>query len=98
MTSLRRTAAGGYSLEDATPLETLIKDGPEKYLRGVDGLFKNMPKAVLSDKEEKKVRNGAAFETALPDGVYRVYGKEEFLAVCEAKAGKMKTVKSFFEV
>ena len=98
MTSLCRTVAGGYSLKDAIPLDTIIKDGAEKYLRGIDGLFIDFPKVIANDYEEKKIRNGAVFDTELADGRYRIYGKNEFLAVCEAKAGKMKTIKSFFEV
>ena len=49
MESLRRTAAGAYTIEDAIPLQTLIDaDQPEQYLRPVDSMFVSYPAVTLT--------------------------------------------------
>ena len=49
--------------------------------------------------EERLIRCGAEYETALADGVYRVYSEAgSFLMLGKAEGGTMKTIKNFFEV
>lgn len=65
MSSLRRTRAAGFSLEDAVPLaQVLESERPDGLLRTVDTYFTSFPSLSLSPVQAKKVRNGAA--TALP--------------------------------
>ena len=100
MAALRRVTAGEYTIGEAVPLQTLLEtENPEQYLRPVDSLFRNYPRITLSAKQEKCVRNGAAFSSTLNPGTYRVYGGNgEFLALTKVEDGIMSTVKSFFDV
>ena len=100
MASLRRTAAGEYTQAEAIPLQELLQtDAPEKYLRGVDTMFRNAPAVTLTANQEKRCRNGNAFSMELPDGTYRAYGQNgEFLMLARMESGVMSTIKSFFEV
>ena len=102
MSSLRRTMAAGFTLEDAIPLEQVrAAADPASLLLPVDCLFAGKPVLVLKSAEaEKKIRNGmTAVLSELAPGEYRVYGRDrEFLALCQAKGGKLTTIKSFFEV
>ena len=100
MESLRRTAAGAYTIEDAIPLQTLIDaDQPEQYLRPVDSMFVSYPAVTLTQKQELRCRNGNSFSIELPDDTYRAYSESgEFLMLAKVGSGVMSTIKSFFEV
>jgi tRNA pseudouridine55 synthase len=102
MASLRRTMAAGFTLEDAVSLEQIRTEAdPASLLLPVDCLFAGRPVLVLKSAEaEKKIRNGmTAVLPELPSGEYKVYSRDEiFLALCQAKGGKLTTIKSFFEV
>lgn len=99
MASLRRTAAGAYTKEEAIPLQTLINsENPQQYLLPVDSMFTRYPMLILTQKQEKCCRNGASFTFAGEAGTYRVYGQNgEFLALSKIEDGVMSTIKSFFE-
>ena len=100
MEALRRVTAGAYTIEEAVPLAELLEtEEPEKYLRHVDTMFAKYPAVTLSDKQEKRVRNGNSFSTALEPGTYRSYSADgEFLALSRVEDGTLSTIKSFFEV
>ena len=100
MAALRRVQAGEYTIDEAVPLQALLDaDNPEEYLRPVDSMFRNYPAVTLSDKQEKRCRNGNSFSVGLEPGTYRVYSKkDEFLALSRVEDGVMSTIKSFFEV
>ena len=102
MSSLRRTMAAGFTLEDAVTLEQVqAAADPASLLLPVDCFFAGRPVLVLKSVEaEKKIRNGmTAVLPELAPGEYRVYGRnQEFLALCRAQGGKLTTIKSFFEV
>ena len=100
MAQLRRVQAGEYTIEEAVPLQTLLDaENPEGFLRPVDSMFRNFPAVTLSDKQEKRCRNGNSFSMQLEAGTYRVYSKQnEFLALSRVEDGVMSTIKSFFEV
>ena len=103
MSALRRTEAGGFSVEDAltiSEIQALADAGElEKRLLPVDRLFAGNQTCRVSSEEEKKLRCGSSFPTSLPDGDYRVYGESgAFLMLGRAEDGRMHTVKSFFEV
>ncbi|MBR3979450.1 MAG: tRNA pseudouridine(55) synthase TruB [Oscillospiraceae bacterium] len=99
MASLRRTAAGAYTLDRAVPLQTLIEaENPESYLLPLDSMFEKYPAMTLTAKQEKCCRNGAGFTYPGENGTYRVYGQTgEFLALSQIEDGVMSTVKSFFD-
>ena len=103
MSALRRVEAGGFSVNEALKIgeiQALADAGAlEERLLPVDRLFADRPMCLAAPEDEKKLRCGSAFPTALPDGEYRVYGESgAFLMLGRAEQGSMRTVKSFFEV
>lgn len=100
MESLRRVTAGEYTIDEAVPLQTLLDaEKPEAYLRPVDSMFRNYPAVTLTEKQEKRCRNGNSFTRPMEDGTYRAYGAGgEFLMLAKVEDGVMSTIKSFFEV
>ena len=100
MESLRRVAAGEYTVGEAVPLQTLLDtEKPEKYLRDVDTMFRNYPAVTLTANQETRCRNGNAFSVSLAPGTYRAYSQGgEFLMLAKVDGGVMSTIKSFFQV
>ena len=100
MESLRRVAAGEYTVDEAVPLQTLLEtEEPEKYLRDVDTMFRNYPAVTLTANQETRCRNGNAFSVSLAPGTYRAYSQAgEFLMLAKVDGGVMSTIKSFFQV
>ena len=100
MAQLRRVSAGEYTIEEAVPLLQLLEaPEPEKYLRGVDTMFRDRPAVALTANQEKRCRCGNSFSVKLSDGTYRAYSQSgEFLMLAKVEDGVMSTIKSFFEV
>ena len=100
MASLRRVAAGEYTIEESVPLAQLLEtEEPEKYLRSVDTMFRNYPAVTLTEKQELRCRNGNSFSVNMQAGTYRAYGQNgEFLMLAQMEDGIMSTIKSFWEV
>jgi len=101
MSSLRRTMAGCYGLEQAVTMEEIVSmEAPESRLLPVDSMFADSPAYTVHENQLKAVYNGAAVKAgALADGTYRVYGPDgTFLLLGRAEKGQLKTIKSFFEV
>lgn len=100
MESLRRVAAGEYTIDEAVPLQTLLDtEEPEKHLRGVDTMFRNYPAVTLTANQETRCRNGNAFSVSLAPGTYRAYSQAgEFLMLAKVDGGVMSTIKSFFQI
>lgn len=101
MSGLRRTRAGGFDVRDALTIEEIERRGAENCLLPVDALFEGRPVVLLKDaRAEKALRNGmdVRFDADFT-GECRVYAESgEFLALCRAEGGALKTIKSFFEV
>ena len=106
MSSLRRTEAAGFTLDEAVPLETVVEAAQrgeaEGLLLRVDEYFarNGWNSAVkVSPQVEKRLRNGAAVHIPGVDGSFRVYGESgEFLGLGGTKDGTLRLVKSFYEV
>ncbi len=101
MESLRRTAAGSYTLDQAVPLaEVVAHPDPASLLIPIDSLFAHLPWVKLQERQMKLLLNGALVPASgLPNGEYRVYDPAGgFAALCRAEGGRLKTIKSFFEV
>lgn len=100
MASLKRTAAGVYTLEQSVGVEELVNDEERsKQLLPVDSLFEKYPAIVMTKAQEKCIRNGAAFTYKGTEGMFRIYSEEgEFLALARVMEGRLSTVKSFFGV
>ena len=100
MSSLRRTMAAGYTLADAVTIEDVQERG-ETLLRPLDSLFSQHPAlTVRSAGQEKRVSCGNPITLpGIPDGTYRVYGREgDFLCLSRAKGGELTSIKNFFGV
>jgi len=103
MSALRRTEAGAFRVDDAITISEAqrLRDAGEieQRLLPVDMLFSREKTCTASAQEEKRIRCGTEYRTALPDGLYRVYGESgAFLMLGRAEDGAMKTIKNFFEV
>ena len=103
MSSLRRTKSGVFSVEDAYTItevqEAADRGEADKLLLPADTLFAGYPELRADAASEKLLRNGCIVNASAPDGRFRVYSeKGEFLLLGDVKNGRMKTVKSFFEV
>ena len=103
MSSLRRTMAAGFTLEDAVTLDEVQQaEDPAKLLLPVDAYFAGRPVLLLKPELEKKVRNGMTVILPQAPGVSgecRVYGESgEFLALGKLSGKKLETIKSFFTV
>ncbi|MFB0920740.1 MAG: tRNA pseudouridine(55) synthase TruB [Oscillospiraceae bacterium] len=103
LSSLRRTAAGNYSVNDAHTLDEISElaqnGGLETILKPVDSLFEEFPSYSISEQQRKRALNGNSFEASLLDGKYRVYDENgSFLMLGNVENGIMSTVKSFFEI
>ena len=98
MSALRRTNAGPFDVRDAHTLSE-ISEGPERYIIPVDSLFSEHPAIELSAAQTAKLKCGNILNVSAKNGTYRVYGENgDFLALANISAGKLKTIKSFFEV
>lgn len=86
MSELCRTQSGIFTADESITLETLMAEG-EKHLIPPDRFFKDLPKISVSEKDEWRIRNGAAIKTELPRGTRcRVYSRTgEFLCVSESR-------------
>ncbi len=100
MAELRRVSAGEYTIEESVPLLQLLEEQePEKYLRGVDTMFRNHEAVTLTPNQEKRCRCGNSFSVKISDGTYRAYSQDgEFLMLAKVENGVMSIIKSFFEV
>ena len=101
MSSLRRTMAAGFTLEQAVTLEQIqANPDPAALLLGTDSLFAHLPELTLPEDAERKLRNGMTLVMPqVAPGEWRVYGQSgEFLALCRSEGGKLTTIKSFFNV
>jgi tRNA pseudouridine55 synthase len=100
MSSLRRTIAAGFSLEQSVPLADFqTAENPADFLLPVDTCFAQYAPFSLPAELERKVRNGMTVKVSgLTDGTYRVYSPDGvFLALSRAERGSLYTIKSFFE-
>ncbi len=100
MASLRRTAAAGFTIDEAVTLEQVQEKGAE-LLRPTDDYFRDCGSYTLkTPRQEHLCRNGNAFavKESLADGAsYRVYSAEgEFLCLSRYENGVLTSVKNFF--
>ena len=98
MSSLRRTMAAGFTLDQAVTLDQAQEQG-EALLLPTDSLFSHYPIFLLkSERAEKRVRNGNPLSvSSLADGTYRVYSQQgDFLCLSRCTAGTLTSLKNFF--
>ena len=102
MSALRRTAVGGYRVEDAHTMDELCalpREAAQRLLLPVDSLWPDAPQVTIGAKAERLARCGNPFTLSAPDGTYRIYtASGEFLLLAQVTDGTAVTIKSFFEV
>ena len=99
MAALRRTEASNFRIDEAVTLEDVAREG-EALLRPTDSLFRQYPAYTIpSAEQERKCLCGNSLRAKLPNGLYRVYGRDgAFLALSEAKDGTLTSKRNFFSV
>ena len=109
LTSLRRTYACGYTLENAVDIDTLrrlsAEGGIEKYIKSVDSIFLEYDSVNVTEKQAVRFNNGGALSLSLLNGLkseddgvlYRVYGGNTFLGlgVVNSEKGELAVKKRF---
>ena len=97
MAALRRTAAAGFTMDEAVTLEQ-AQEQREALLRPIDSLFRKYGAYTIPTvEEERRARCGNPLKANVADGVYRVYACDgTFLSLSEAKDGVLTAKKNFF--
>jgi len=104
MSSLRRTKAGMFTLQQAMTLPQLLafakENDPQELLMPVDALFSHYPPLIVELGQAEKLRHGAQVKDwHFAPGTYRVYSiTGEFLLLGKVENTVLSTIKSFFEV
>lgn len=103
MSSLRRISAGAFSVESAHSIDEVENAANEGQLVDimlpVDTLFSALPELKVTESTANRLKTGNIIKISAADGDYRVYSDSaEFLLVGKVENGKLKTIKSFFEV
>ena len=102
MTSLVRTRACGFTLDDSYPLEELKTrplDELERLLKPIESVFADYPKIRLDGVQERMYLNGVRLDARrlngdFGDGMYRVFGGE-FFGIARIENGELVSVKRF---
>ena len=103
ISTLRRTEAGMFSVENAYTLDEVIREAEigdvSSLILPTETIFSEYERITVSASAEAKVRNGNPVSFSAQDGTYRVCSQQgEFLALGRCENGIIKTIKSFFEV
>ncbi len=104
MTSLVRTRACGFCINDSADIERLramSDDERAALIKPVDRVFSEYDKIRLDEEQGRLYLNGVRLDTArlhslVYDGCrYRVYSTNEFLGIADATDGELISVKRF---
>ena len=103
MSSLRRTRAGAFTVDNAHSLDDIEAAAKDGRLSGIllplDTLFADYPELEVGKSASKRLKTGNIINISAENGDYRVYSDSgEFLLLGRVEGGKLKTIKSFFEV
>ena len=102
MSSLRRTRAGRFCIDDALSLDEVLAAAAAGLIAGrmmpVDTVFSAYPSITLDERDARKCKNGVPCHiTGSQDGIFRFYGPDnEFILYGEVKSGAVKVLKSFY--
>ena len=104
MSSLRRTRAGSFTLEQALTMQQVLEfaeaHDPQQLLMPADALFAESLPLIVTMGQAAKLKNGAQIKDwQFAPGTYRVYAEDgEFLLLGRVENGVLTTIKIFFEV
>ena len=102
MTSLVRTRACGFSIDESYPLEELKSTPLEeltRLLKPIESVFANYPEIRLDTEQERLYLNGVRLDAkrlhgVFGEGMYRVFGSE-FFGIARIENGELVSVKRF---
>lgn len=103
MSKLTRTRSGRFKLEDAYDLETIEQmamSGNFDFLTPVENAMPEYPKAILAERNAKKVRNGIKISVQGLDigETYRVFDEQgEFLVIAKQGEEHLEILKTFYD-
>ncbi len=90
MTALKRLKSGIFNAENALKIEEIEKGiNIIEYLIKPDAVI-TLPSVILENKEYLDLINGRPCKVAIKDGLYKVYGNDEFIGVCISKDNNLK--------
>ncbi|MBO6232866.1 MAG: tRNA pseudouridine(55) synthase TruB [Clostridia bacterium] len=98
MKELQRIQVGDFKLEDTITIEELQKYYEENELRKLEGksfisiekIFNNKWQMSLNDRDLRLFLNGVKLTQKYPDGIYRIYNKENFIGIGVIKNNLLK--------
>jgi tRNA pseudouridine55 synthase len=93
LSGLRRTAAGGFSIDDAIELdalEALDEQARLARLLPVDAAVASLPMLQLDALAASHLAHGRRLSHAVPPGRYRVYGPGGFIGLVEATGDELR--------
>ena len=96
LTGLRRTASGGFWLEDAVTLaalEDLTGEERGRRLIPLHALLADLPRAELDASAESRFRKGQALPFDGEPGLCGVYGRDGVVGLGRAEAGRLHPVR-----
>ena len=96
LAALRRTASGGFRVEEAITLQALEEMSLEQRRRRLlplDGLLASLPRADLDPTAETRFRKGQALPFEGPEGLCGVFGREGVVGLGKAEAGRLLPVR-----
>ncbi|MEG0615759.1 MAG: tRNA pseudouridine(55) synthase TruB, partial [Oscillospiraceae bacterium] len=103
MTSLIRTRASGFSLNDCLTFEELERSTDlTKFVHSPEKVFMDLPKIMLDDVQTKLYRNGVKLDTArlsgdiFPAERYQVWGENVFIGTAKILSGDLIIEKNFY--
>jgi tRNA pseudouridine55 synthase len=96
LAGLRRTASGGFRIEDSVTLEGLQAmpaSDRGRRLVPLEGLLAGLPRAVLDAAAESRFRKGQALPFEGAAGLCGVYGSHGVVGLGKAEAGRLLPVR-----
>ena len=96
---IRRISTNGFDIKNAVTLdflENLYNNNAdiEKYLMPLDSGLGDIPVLNLGDKDTKLYKNGGFIGVTMPDGLFRVYNKTEFVGIGIVRNKQLRPVRT----
>ncbi len=103
MSKLTRTRSGRFNIDDAFDLDTIAQmaeSGDFSFMTPVEDAMPEYPKAILAERNAKKVRNGIKISVQGLDvgTTYRVFDEQgEFLVIAKQGEECLEILKTFYD-
>ncbi len=81
MKELQRTKVGTFAIEQSVLFEDLTKETIEEHIITIENLFKNLEEINLNERKLQLFLNGTKLSLDLEDGIYKIYGNQQFIGI-----------------